>query len=128
MIDYDRCVRAYLNLRQARSKLKEDYEYQDAQLKEKMEQIERAMQEALDTTGCESTNTEHGTVFFQTSTKASIADWSSFAPWVMENDALEFMQQRVNIKSVTSYLEEYGELPPGINVHRERKVVVRKKS
>ena len=126
MANYDRMVRAYFKMREKRSELKREYEEADAKIKAQMEMIETEFLKMFSETGTKNLKTELGTVFTAETTKVSIADWGSFAEWVRENDALEFMEQRVKAKEVTTYLEEHGELPPGINTHRERNVRIRK--
>lgn len=126
MANYDRMVRAYMKMRERRSQLKREFEETDGKIKAQMEMIETEFLKMFQETGTKNLKTEMGTVFTAETTKASIADWGTFAEWVRANNALEFLEQRVKAKEVTTYLEEHGELPPGINTHRERNVRIRK--
>jgi len=118
---FNRMARAYLNIREARRTLKKEYAARDDDLKNQMGRIETAMLEALNESGAESVRTEFGTVYTQTTTKATIADWSAFSQW---EDAIEFMERRVKASMVREYLDEYGELPPGVNIYNELNVRV----
>lgn len=120
---FNRMVRAYLNIREARSTLKNEYAARDNDLKNQLGRIETAMLEALNESGAESVRTEFGTAYTQTTTKAAIADWSAFSQW---EDAIEFMERRVKASMVREYLDECGELPPGVNIYNELNVRIRK--
>ena len=125
-MQYDRMVRAYMKIRDARAELKKEFEEKDKELKSKLSILEGEFQKAFSETGSTSIKTDDGIVFRQTVTKASIADSSTFLPWVREHDALDMLQKRVTIKAVTDYIEEFGETPPGITVYREHEVRIRK--
>lgn len=120
---FDRMVRAYLNIREARSAIKKEYEARDADLKAQLGRIENAIMANLQETGAESVRTEYGTAYTQTTTKASIADWSAFSQW---ENAIEFMERRVKASMVREYLDDHGELPPGVDVYNELNIRIRK--
>lgn len=126
MNDYDRMVRAYIAMRDARSDLKRDYEEKDFKIKQQMQQLEAVMLSSLHESGAESIRTEHGTIYTVETAKASVADWSALGEWIVKHDALDFLERRVKSSEVTNYLSEYGELPPGVNLHRELNVRIRK--
>ena len=125
-MEYDRMVRAYRKIRDARAKLKAEYEAEDGELKKNLDRLEAAFQKEFSEQGVTSIKTDEGVVFRQTLTKASISDSSVFLPWVREHDALDMLQKRVTVKNVTDYIEEFGETPPGITIYREHQVRVRK--
>lgn len=124
--NYDRMVRVYLKMREKRAELRRQYEEADSKIREQMALIERELLKDFNESGMKNIKTESGTVFITENLKASIADWGSFATWVRENDALEFLEQRVKVGEVSAYLEEHDQLPPGINVYRERHIRIRK--
>jgi len=126
MLDYNRLVRVYIKMREARSALKREFEQRDADLKEKMSRIEAALIAGLSETGADSVRTNSGTVFTTEVSRASVADWSALADWIVQNNAVEFLEQRVKSTAVSEYMEQTGELPPGVNLHRERVVRIRK--
>ena len=125
-MQYDRMVRAYMKIREARAELKKQFEEQDKELREKITILENEFQKTFADTGTTSLKTTDGVVFRQTTTKASIADASEFLPWCREHDALDMLQKRVTVKAVTDYIEETGETPPGITIYREHEIRVRK--
>lgn len=125
-MQYDRMVRVYRKIRDARAELKAKFDEEDKKLKEQINTIETEFQKLFAETGTTQIKTPDGVVFRQTTTKASIADASEFLPWVRENDALDMLQKRVTVKAVTDYIEETGETPPGITIYREHEIRVRK--
>lgn len=126
MADYDRLARVYRKIRDARSDLKREYEERDGKLKEQLETIEHHLMALLNEDGASSVKTEFGTIYTSETAKVSVADWGALAEWIRENDALEFLEQRVRATEVNNYLEQHKELPPGVNLYRERNVRVRK--
>lgn len=122
----DRMVRVYRKIRDARAELKAEFDAKDKELKEKLATLEQEFMAQMNEIGSDSIKTPDGVVFRQVSTKATISDSSVFFPWVREHDAFDMLQKRVTIKSVTDYIEDNGEAPPGISVHREHEIRVRK--
>lgn len=126
MSGIDRAVRVYRNIRDSRAKLKREYEEKDRELKEKLHQIEVHLMWQLEDQGATSIRTDEGLVYTEETTKASISDWGTFGPWVQENDALDMLQRRVVIGELKRFMSEHDDTPPGISIHRERVVRVRK--
>jgi len=122
----DRMVRVYRKIREARAELKAEFDEKDKEFKEKLKTLEEAFMAQMNEIGSDSIKTPDGVVFRQVTTKASIADASAFFPWVRDHDAFDMLQKRVTIKAVTDFIEDNGEAPPGISVHREHEIRVRK--
>ena len=122
----DKAVRVHRRIRDARAELKRDFEKRDAELKEQMKQIEAHMHWVLEDQGAKSIRTEEGLVYTEEQMKASISDWGEFGAWAVQNDAVDFLQRRLVIGEVKQYLQDNDDLPPGVSIHRERVVRVRK--
>lgn len=122
----DRLVRTYLKIRNARSELRAHYEAQDADLKQQLEVVEAALMQHMRVAGIQSVNTDAGTAYVSTDSRATIADWSAFSKWVLENKAVDFLEQRVKKAAVEEYLQDTTELPPGVSLQRHQVVRVRK--
>lgn len=58
---------------------------------------------------------------------ANVDDWASLSEWLIDNRDLDFLYHRVKVTEVQAYLEETGELPPGINLHKELNLKHRRK-
>lgn len=128
-MDFNQITKAFLNLREARAALRKDYDEQDAKLKENQRTLENLMLDHLNTSGMESVRTEAGTFYKQESLKPSGSDWAAFYRWIVENDAWEFLERRIKSAAIKEHMEMHdGTVPPGVSVHREYQVRVRKAS
>lgn len=129
MIPDDRLVKIFIRIRDAKSAFKQAYEQEvetkyDAPLRQLQTELKRRMQERGGLTGLK---TDYGTVYIAETLKATCQDWGVFHAWIKENDALDFLEQRVKAGEVKTYMEQHGgELPPGISVFRETEARVRK--
>jgi|TARA_R110000751_G_scaffold24129_4_gene66037 hypothetical protein len=121
-------VKAYLAIRLERDKLAKKYQQEDSELKDQISRLESAMLETCDDIGAETLRTESGTIIKTLKENYICGDWDNFKTYVLENQALELLQQRIsqtNFKEFLSTREEEG-LPPGISTMREFKITVRK--
>jgi len=127
-VKVDSLVKAYLAIRLERDKLAKKYQQEDSELKDQMNRLESAMLETCDDIGAETLRTESGTIIKTLKENFVCGDWDNFKTFVLENQALELLQQRIsqaNFKEFLSTREEEG-LPPGISTMREFKITVRK--
>ena len=127
-VKVDSLVKAYLAIRLERDKLAKKYQQEDSELKDQISRLESAMLETCDDIGAETLRTESGTIIKTLKENYICGDWDNFKTYVLENQALELLQQRIsqtNFKEFLSTREEEG-LPPGISTMREFKITVRK--
>lgn len=124
----DQVTKAYVTLRDKRKELKDAYEAADQLLKDKMERLDAWLLTQLDKLGADSLKTEHGTAYISTRDRASCGDWETFWAWCAQEGRVDMLEKRVSVGPVTDYLNQYGELPPGINIERVRTVTVRRAS
>lgn len=126
-MDYNKVVEAYLNIRDRRAEIKREYEANDDKLKAAQAQLEGVMLKHLNDSGLDSARTAHGTFFRSESLKPSGSDWAAFYQWIGENDAFEALERRIKRDFIKEYMETHdGDLPPGVSVHREYDVRVRR--
>lgn len=127
-IKADSLVKAYLALRLQREKLAKKYEQEDAVFKEQMDRLEEAMLNTCNDIGAETLRTESGTIVKTLKENYICGDWDNFKKFILENEALELLQQRIsqtNFKEFITTRKDEG-LPPGISTMREFKITVRK--
>lgn len=123
-------VSAYIELRNARTKLKDDYEADDLKLKTDMEKLEVALLKICNDVKATSIKTAHGTVVRRLNERFYCTDWDNFNKFLIENQAIDLLERRIhqgNFKEFISMHEGDG-LPPGVNVIREYGVTIRKPS
>ena len=126
----DDLVTTYLTIRTERNTLKNQWEIRDAELKADLEELERAMLQACNDINADSIRTGSGTIIKSLKETYTCGDWDNFKQFVVENNALDLLQQRIsqtNFKEFMSTRQEEG-LPPGISTLREVSITVRKPS
>ena len=124
----DSLVETYLAIRNERDKLSREHDAKDKELSNDLAQIEQVLLNSCNEVGADSIRTGAGTVIKSTKENFVCGDWDNFKRYVMDNDAIELLQQRIhqtNFKEFLSNREDEG-LPPGISSMREFKVTVRK--
>jgi len=121
-------VTTYLAIRREREKLAKKYEQEDSVFKEQMDRLEEAMLNTCNDIGAETLRTESGTIVKTLKENYICGDWDNFKKFIMENEALELLQQRISQTNFKEFISTRGEegLPPGISTMREFKITVRK--
>lgn len=128
-MDLDKVTRSHLKIRDKRAAIRRKFEEDDEALKSDQRKLEAVMLDHLNSNNLESTRTLHGTFYRQESIKPSAADWSAIWDWAKDNDAPEIFERRLKATFIKEHMEMHdGALPPGVNVHREYEVRVRKAS
>lgn len=127
-IDISRVVAAQQAIKAARTAKRHAWEAADAELEADETKVRVLLLELLQRSGANSIATDYGTVYKSEKIKPSVPDWSAFYDWVMEDKArFEAIEKRVKSTFVKEYMDEHdGGLPPGVSVHREYEVNVRR--
>lgn len=127
-ITADKLVKAYVKIRDERSKLHQEYEANDAELKEQLEMIERELLDMCKAVGADSLKTPHGTVSRKVQKRFWTNDWHSFHKFIKEHDALDLFERRISQTNMAQFLEENPDvMPQGLNVDSKYTVSVRRK-
>ena len=124
----DDLVTTYLTIRTERNTLKNQWEIKDSELKADLDELERAMLVACNEINADSIRTGSGTIIKSLKETYTCGDWDNFKQFVVDNNALDLLQQRIsqtNFKEFMSTRQEDG-LPPGISTLREVAITVRK--
>jgi hypothetical protein len=124
----DQLVETFITLRNERDRLRNEYEAQDAKVKEEMTTLEQALLSICNETNATSIKTDKGTVIRKLNERFFCSDWDNFRDYVLEHQALELLERRIhqgNFKEFIAERQDEG-LPPGVNVMREYGVTVRK--
>lgn len=128
IMDSTKLAKAYVKLRDAKQEIMRVAEDEASKLEAKMELIEAEMLKFMNTNKMSSIATTAGTFYKELDVKPSCSDWTAFYEWIKENDTFEFLEKRVTKTQIKQYMEmNEDELPPGISVHKEYKVRVRRK-
>lgn len=123
----DKLVKAYIKMRDARSQLKEQYEAQDAKIKEQMAVIEAHFLELCKSTGASSIKTPVGTIIRGVESRYWTSDWEEMHRFIKENDAVDLLERRIAQKAMAEFLKTNPDkMPKGLNVNSEYKITVRR--
>lgn len=127
-VDLDELVKIYLTIRRERDILTNQYEAKEAEFKNEMTAIEHAMLAKCNEIKADSIKTSNGTVIKSLKENFICGDWGNFKNFILENNAVELLQQRIHQGNFKEFLAQHeGDgLPPGINVLREFSITVRK--
>ena len=127
-INLDRVVQAYNAIRDARTAKRHAWEAEDLALEQDQDKLKVMMLELLNQIGGKSIATDHGTIYRTEKVRPSAADWSAVYAWIMADpDRFELLEKRLKATFVKQFMEDNdGLIPPGVNVHREYEVAVRR--
>jgi len=127
-IQLDELVKTYLTIRNEREILSQQFDVKDKELKSELASLEQVMLASCNDIKADSIRTGNGTIIKSLKETYICADWPSFKEFIVENNAVELLQQRIhqsNFKEFLSGHEDDG-LPPGVSSMREFNITVRK--
>ena len=119
-------VHYYIRLRDKRAELDKAHKAKMAKLKAGMDEVENHLQQYFNDAGADSVKTPHGTAYRSTRTSVRVVDQGAFRQFLEEQHAWDMLDARANKTAIETYLEQQGELPPGVSVNRIRHVNVKR--
>lgn len=127
-IPLDRVVQARQAIKDARTIKRHAWEKEDIALEEDQKKLDVLLLQLLNQQGASSIATEHGTVIRSLKLKPSAADWGAIWDWIVQDPARgELLERRLKTAFIKEHMEQNnGAIPPGINLHREYEVSVRR--
>ena len=129
-VKLEELVKAYIAIRNKRDANAREFNAKDSELKAELAQLDQVMLSSCNEIEADSIKTNSGTIIKTTKENFVCGDWDNFKQYVMQNDAIELLQQRIhqtNFKEFLSNRTDEG-LPPGISSMKEFQIVVRKPS
>lgn len=129
-MDLNRVVQAYNAIRDARTARRHAWEKEDLALEADQTTLKQVLLQLLNEQGASSIRTDAGTIIRSLKVKPSAADWGAFYEWIASDpERFEALEKRIKATFISEYMEANGGmLPPGVNVHREYEVSVRRGS
>jgi hypothetical protein len=125
-MNLEQLVATYIELRDTKADLKAKAQAEIDKVDAVLNKIEAKLLAHFNETGQTSAATPSGTAYKSTRTSITVADWGSTLPWIQTNGMWQMLDRRVNKTAVEEYREAHGTLPPGLNVHDELTVNVRR--
>jgi len=129
MTEVDLLVSAYLNIRDAKEKIQKEADSQIKNLDEQMGLVEAELIKTCQALGASSIRTECGTAMMGLKSRYWTNDWEAFYTLVKQNNSFELLEKRIHQTNMKTFLDENPDsYPEGLNIDREYKITVRKKS
>lgn len=125
-ITVDQAIATYMKLRLQKEAIEGEVKEKVSAIKSKMDKLEAWIKEQADAQGVTSFKTLHGTAFLTTTDFANVADWDAVLEHIKTNEAFDMLEKRVSKLAVRSYIEQYKQVPPGINYGTKLEVNIRK--
>lgn len=126
--DVDKLVRVFIKMRDKKAEIAKEAQEKESELEEKMTKIRRALLNYCKENEVESVRTESGTFFRSIKARYTTNDWSSMNKFILEHQAVELLDKRINQGNMKQFLEDNPDLlPPGLNIDREYAITIRRK-
>ena len=124
----DKLAKTYLRIRAERSMLSAKYKEEDGKLIRQMDTIKQAMLDHCEAHNVESVRTSEGLFFRSTKKKYWVSEWDAMHRLIVEENAPQLLDKRINQANMREFLEENPDLKPeGLEIEEELTISVRKK-
>ena len=123
----DILTEVFIKLRNKLHNMQKKHDEQQAEIKNKMTQVESAMLYMCKSTGADSIKTPHGTIIKTVKTRYQTYDWASYHDFCDEHKCFDLLERRIHQGNLKSFLQDNpGVLPKGLNEDSKYSIVVRK--
>jgi hypothetical protein len=119
-------VAAYIRLRDHIKASEDEFKLSMKRPRDAMEKLEAELLDHLNETGGNSLSCDDGTVYKSTATTATVENREAFREFVIEHNLWEAMDIRANKTFAREYMEEKGEILPGLKVTQVATVNIRR--
>jgi len=124
----DKLAKTYLRIRAERSILSAKYKEEDGNLIRQLDIIKQAMLDHCEDHNVESVRTSEGLFFRSTRRKYWVSEWDAIHKLIVEENAPQLLDKRINQANMKEFLEENPDLKPeGLEIEEEVTISVRKK-
>ena len=124
----EQLTQVYLKIKDKRTELSAVFKEKDDKLTEQLDKVKKALLVYCKEQGVDSVKTSAGLFYRSAKTRYWTSDWSNMHEFVLEHEAPELLDKRLNQKNMKDFLEENPDLvPKGLNVDSEYVVSVRRK-
>ncbi len=126
-IGADKLAKVYLKMRDKLEEMRHEFETQEAELKGKMEVVEKAMLEVCKATGADSIKTQFGTIIKSVKTRYWTNDWESMHRFVRDHQVPDLLERRIHQTNMKTWIQDNpGLLPEGLNNESRYSATVRR--
>lgn len=123
----EQAIAAYIRLRDKKAEIEERQKEELVPIKNGMTKLENWLHAQMLKDGVDSMKKEGvGTAFLQRASSVTVKDWNAALDFIKESGEWSFLEARVSKTAVQDYLQEKGELPPGVEFKETMVVRVRR--
>jgi hypothetical protein len=123
----DKLVSVFIKIRDARDAERREWEAREAEYNEQLDLIDAELLEICKDTNATSIKTKHGIAIRTVKTRYWTNDWEQFYKFMIENNAPELLEKRIQQTHMKQFLEENPDvLPAGLNVDSQYTITVRR--
>lgn len=127
-VDDQSLIKRYVQIRDSQAQRKAAYDLDDQKDKSMRLGIETEFLRRFNERGIDSVSSrDFGVAYRTTRTSTSVADFEALLGHVKENEAWELIERRVSKTAVQEFVEEHGDLPPGVNMSSVQQINFRRK-
>jgi len=120
-------ISGYIKLRDAKEELAKKQKEEMKPYNEKLAKIEAwLMKKFLEEGVTQQKGKDGGIAFIQSNDSCKVVDQQAFMDFVKENNAFELMDVRASKTVVRDFMENQGEIPPGISYTQSDVIRVRR--
>ena len=124
----DKLAKTYLRIRAERSMRSAKYKEEDGNLIRQLDTIKQAMLDHCEAHNVESVRTSEGLFFRSTKKKYWVSEWDAMHWLIVEENAPQLLDKRINQANMREFLEENPDLKPeGLEIEEEVTISVRQK-
>lgn len=107
------------------AKMESEHKQRVTPVKDKLDVLQRAMEMHMKNQGVQRLTVPGvKTFFFKTTRHVSVDDLAAWSQWLIENGQTEFLVKKCRKEAALEWLDEHGELPPGLSVNAITKMHV----
>lgn len=126
MAEINTVVDKYIALRDKKDRLKREYESKVEAVDLMLEKLEGILLQSMTAQGVESYRTGAGTAYKSKQVSVTTADREGYLNYCLQNDRCDMLDIRPNKTAVQEFVQEHGDLPPGVNWSERIKINVRR--
>jgi len=119
-------VRGYVKLRDQKNAMKKTQAEELRPINEKMTLLENWLMRDMQTRKVESEKTKEGTAYLSTISSCSVKDRDAMLDFIKKHEMWDLFENRISKSVVKDYLEDNGELIPGVSLEETRVVRIRR--
>ncbi len=127
-VPVEKLVKIYIKMREKHAEMLHEFKDNESALKAQMDKVKAALLEFCKENDIDSVRTAEGLFFRTVKQNYWTNDWEAMGRFVVEHQAPELLEKRLNQGNMKQFLEEHPDLlPPGLNVDSQYSVTVRRK-